>query len=242
MTDTPYVSGQFPERGPRPLLIAHACNDERAVARALDARVDAIEADVWLDGDRLTLRHELKLPHLPLLVDRWYVRRAKGLIDLKDLDRAVGGHAGLFLDLKSSSDRMFRAVAHAIERLGRPLVQVSSRHWGLLDALRHALPGLSVWYSVGSRRELATLFDRVESGGALADGVSLRHGLLDARVAARLREAGLKVYAWIVPDPARGERMFSLGAHGLIADDVDLWAATGTPSLAPVSVPVRTRP
>jgi glycerophosphoryl diester phosphodiesterase len=240
VTASSHAQDQLPKPGPHPLLIAHACNSERAVARALDAGVDAIEADVWLEGDRLTLRHEVKLPHVPLLVDKWYVRRAKGLIDLPGLAREVDSRTGLFLDLKSRGERMVHAVARALERLGRPLVQVSSRHWDLLDALREALPGLSIWYSAGSRRELAALFERTASGRSHAEGVSLRHGLLDQHIAARLREAGVKVYAWIVPDPARGERLASLGAAGLIADDVHLWdAPAGTP-LARVPVAVRT--
>jgi glycerophosphoryl diester phosphodiesterase len=242
VTGALYIEDQPRERGRCPLLIAHACNSERAVARALDAGADAIEADVWLESGRLTLRHERKLPHLPLLVDKWYVRRAKGLIELPDLAREVDGRAGLFLDLKSQGDAMLRAVARAIERLGRPFVQVSSRHWNLLDALLHALPGLSTWYSVGSRRELAALFERVETGRSRAEGVSVRHGLLDARVAARLREAGLKIYAWIVPDPERGERIASLGAHGVIADNVHLWTTDAFAQLSPLPVTVRTRP
>ncbi len=210
--------------------------------RAFDAGADAVEADVWLEGDRLTLRHELRLPHVPLLVDKWYVRRARGLIELPDLVREVDGRAGLFLDLKSRGERMARAVAAAIERLSRPLVQVSSRHWDLLDTLGEALLGLSIWYSVGSRPELEALFDRARRGRATADGVSLRHRLLEADVARRLREMGLRIYAWIVPDPARGERLAALGAHGLIADDVRLWGAPAADALALAPVPVRDFP
>lgn len=242
MTDASHLNERPTSQGPRPLLIAHACNSGHALAQALAAGCDGVEADVWLEGDRLTLRHEVRLPRLPLLVDKWYVRRARGLIELPDLAREVEGRAGLFLDLKSRGERMVRAVAAAIEQLRHPFVQVSSRHWDLLDALRDALPGLSVWYSVGGRRQLAALLDRARSGRCRADGVSLRHGLLDAPLAHRLRELGLRVYAWIVPDPARGERLATLGVHGLIADQVHLWAAPPGGSLVSAPVPLRHSP
>lgn len=238
MTDRPLDRAAGPARPAEPALIAHACNSERALQRALETGVDAIEADVWLEGDRLTLRHEIKLPHLPLLVDRWYVRRARGLLDVEGLGRAVDGRTGLFLDLKSRGERMLRAVARAIEALGHPRVEVSSRHWGLLESLRQMLPGLSIWYSAGSPREVRALLDRLDSGRARPRGVSLRHTLLDPGLAARLRDAGLGVYTWIVPDPDHGQRLTRLGADGLIADDVALWSRPGA-ALVPVPVSVR---
>ncbi len=215
----------------RPLLIAHACNSAAQAERALDASTDAVEADVWLQGGRLTLRHEIKLPRVPLLFDKWYVRPERGLLSLDDLAHVVEGRAALFLDLKSKGTAMFRAVARAIERLGPSCVEVSSRHWGLLEQLREALPGLRVLYSASGHGAVGDLLGRLASGTRPPDGVSLRHTLFEPPLASRLREAGLDVYAWIVPGPARAERLAGLGVAGIIADDLHHW-----PTLAPVTV------
>ena len=52
-------------------------------APALAAGFDAIECDFWHARGRLALRHERKLPGLPLIFDTWYFRFAWGELSLR---------------------------------------------------------------------------------------------------------------------------------------------------------------
>jgi len=91
--------------------IAHrAGNNLHALELALQAGVDAIECDFWHDRGRLTLRHERKLPAVPLFYDKWILRWSMGHLNLRDLLRQINFRAQLFLDIKSASPAAADAV------------------------------------------------------------------------------------------------------------------------------------
>ena len=53
------------------------------VHAALTAGADAIECDFWHARGRLELRHERKIPALPIVFDKWYVRWQWGELSLR---------------------------------------------------------------------------------------------------------------------------------------------------------------
>jgi len=204
--------------------IAHrAGNNLHALERALQSGVDAIECDFWHDRGRLTLRHERKLPAVPLLYDKWILRWSMGHLSLPDLLREIDFRAELFLDIKSASAAAADALLglyHDNESM-MPPVLVSSQQWKLLDRLRDASPSLKLCYSIGARRQIDELLLRAEKG-ARPHGTSIRHTLLSPEVIAGLHDAGLKVYAWTVNTSHRAEELRSWGIDGLISDDLDV--------------------
>ena len=118
--------------------IAHrAGNNLHDLERALAAGVDAIECDFWHDHGRLALRHERKLPALPVWYDRWYIRFSIGELSLPDLLREINFRSELFLDIKSSTPLAAEAVLRLYHDNASmmPRTLVSSRQWRLLDQL-----------------------------------------------------------------------------------------------------------
>lgn len=207
--------------------VAHRAGNNLAdLERAIAAGADAIECDFWHDGGRLSLRHERKLPALPLLFDRWYVRFSRGDLWLRDLLPRLSGRAELFLDIKSSTTQ----AADAILKLYRggetslPSTVASSRHWDLLDRLGREDTALRMLYSVGRTDQIAPLLRRAEATCPPA-GTSIRQAFLDAETVGRLHDVGLLVYAWIVNDLHRAAQLRSWGVDGIISDDVALFAA-----------------
>ncbi|MBI5289011.1 MAG: glycerophosphodiester phosphodiesterase [Chloroflexi bacterium] len=204
--------------------IAHrAGNNLHALELALESGVDAIECDFWHDHGRLTLRHERKLPAVPLFYDKWILRWSMGHLSLPDLLREIDFRAALFLDIKSASP----AAAAAFLDLYRdhasmmPAVLVSSPQWKLLDRLAAADAGLRLCYSIGARRQLDALLLRARQ--ALPPyGTSIRHSLLSRDVIDQLHDARLMVYAWTVNTPHRAEELRSWGVDGLISDDLEV--------------------
>ncbi|HYM14089.1 MAG TPA: glycerophosphodiester phosphodiesterase [Dehalococcoidia bacterium] len=209
--------------------IAHrAGNNLHHLEQALAAGVDAIECDFWHASGRLVLRHERKLPALPVLYDRWYLRIAMGELQLPKLLRAIDHRAELFLDIKSASPRAADAVLTLYHDNASmmPRTSVSSRQWKLLDRLAAAATDLRTFYSVGSRSSLAALLRRAESGPRPA-GTSIRQTLLTPGAVRQLHDAGLQVYAWTVNNPHRAADLLAWGVDGLIFDDVGLAASLG---------------
>jgi len=218
-----------PEPGRRFYAIAHrAGNNLHHLEQALAAGVDAIECDFWHARGRLSLRHERKLPALPVLYDRWYLRFAIGELSLPELLREINFRADLFLDIKSASPRAAAAVLelyHDNESL-MPRTLVSSQQWRLLDQLGDAGTEMQMYYSIGRTEAIDALLRRAEATPRPA-GTSIRHTLLSEGVVRRLHDAGLKVFAWTVNNRHRAEELLALGVDGLISDDVELPRAIG---------------
>jgi glycerophosphoryl diester phosphodiesterase len=205
--------------------IAHrAGNNLHHLERALDAGVDAIECDFWHDNGRLTLRHERKLPALPVLYDKWYLRWSWGELSLPSLLREINFRAELFLDIKSSTPKAASVVLdlyHDNEAM-MPRTIVSSPQWRLLDQIAAAATEMRMCYSVRNAGGVDALFRRCEQDLPPA-GTSIRHTLLSEVLVARLHAAGLKVYAWTVNTARRAEELRGWGVDGIISDDLDVF-------------------
>jgi glycerophosphoryl diester phosphodiesterase len=216
-----------PER--RYYAIAHrAGNNLHHLEEALHAGVDAIECDLWHADGRLAVRHERKLPGLPVLYDRWYIRWAWGELNLRALLREIDFRSDLFLDIKSATLRAAEPVLALCEdnESMLPRTMFCSRHWRLLDRLAAAETGMRMFYSVGKRREIAPLLDRCRRPMPPA-GTSIRHTLLSRELVAELHAAGLQVFAWVVNNRNRLDELVAWGVDGIIADDVSVFAAAG---------------
>jgi glycerophosphoryl diester phosphodiesterase len=205
--------------------IAHrAGNNLDDLERALAHGVDAIECDLWHARGRLALRHERKLPVLPVLYDRWSLRWAWGTLSLRRLLREIDLRAELFLDIKSRSARAADAVLalyHDHESM-LPRTQVSSQQWHLLDRIAHEGTRMRLFYSVGTAKGVTALLRRSEQERPPA-GTSIRHTLLTPGVVRDLHGAGLEVYAWTVNSAARAVELARWGVDGMISDDLEVF-------------------
>src|ERR1700694_1604174 len=111
-SDGPTVTRKMTKPARGYYAVAHrAGNNLHHLEEALSVGVDAIECDFWHDRGRLSLRHERKLPALPVLFDRWYLRFSFGdELNLPELLRQINFRAELFLDLKSKTTLAADAV------------------------------------------------------------------------------------------------------------------------------------
>lgn len=204
--------------------IAHrAGNNLHHLEQALEAGVDAIECDFWHARGRLHLRHERKLPALPLLVDKWYIRWAWGSLSLRKLLREINFRAELFLDIKSSTPRAADAVLelYADHAAMMPRTRVSSGEWKLLDRIARARTGMELYYSIGRRSSIDALLRRAERDDPPA-GTSIRHTLLSREVVDQLHASNLQVFAWTVNTRNRAEELLSWDVDGIISDDLEV--------------------
>jgi glycerophosphoryl diester phosphodiesterase len=202
--------------------IAHrAGNNLHDTEQALEASVDAIECDFWHARGRLALRHERKLPGLPVIFDKWYFRFAWGELSLRKLLIEINMRAELFLDIKSRSPRAADAVLelYADNASMMPHTLISSHSWRLLDRIAAAGTDMELFYSVLGAGGIEALIRRAERERPPA-GTSVRHTLLSADVVSGLHDAGLQVFAWTVNTQHRAEELLSWGVDGIISDDL----------------------
>ena len=206
-----------------PAIIAHGGGNTVAGAHEyLQQGADFLEVDLWLHRGRFEARHERRVRWLPLLFEKWYLRRVPsarfGLDEL--LTETVEHGAGIFLDLKNGGGETAALLRRVLARTGRPRrVVASAQQWLALRSIREILPSVDAFYSIDVRAKL-DLFLSVADRDAKPRGVSCRHSLLTERVVESLHRKGLLVVAWTVDDLERARELVSWGVDGLTTHNV----------------------
>ncbi len=228
------------------LRVAHSFgNSRRLLQIALASPVDMIEADVRLRGGRLWLGHDRRLPLLPIYVARqslepreWSLFRL-GPVQVRFLPHPMplegllesAGACQLLLDLKQSYRSESAAeyvgiLAASLRRFGREALDCLCGDWIFLDAARRELPETRLYYSVGDSRAWQALVHRFEAGDQI-NGISLRSNLFDGSSAHLLQTRGVETLCWCVDDPAEAARVTTLGAGGIISNNLPMLARIG---------------
>lgn len=233
--------------------IAHAYGNRRhRIAQAVAAGVDLIETDLRFDRGTVWVRHEHRVPGLPLLFNNrlhgihregpyarsfgpLFVRVDVERIRLPEVVAAVSGRSGLLLDLKagtytpSTAERFVDAVLGilATARFDGRLGFCGS--WRLLDVVRTKRPDLTLHYSVDRNASWGAFLARAEGPSAIR-AVSIQRRLLTEERAKILSDRDVDVYCWDVANAADAADAVACGAAGVIADDLGLLRdLAGTP-------------
>lgn len=206
-----------------PAIIAHGGGNSVALAHDfLDQGADFLEVDLWLRDGHFEARHERRLRWLPLLFEKWYLRRAPGaLYGLDELLNETAEHnAGIFLDLKNGGASAAALLRRVLARTAHPRrVVASSQQWLALRSIRELLPEVEAFYSIDVRAKL-DLFLSITDRDTRPRGVSCRHSLLSERIVELLHKRGLLVVAWTVDDVERARELVGWGVDGLTTHKV----------------------
>ncbi len=201
-----------------PAIIAHGGGNTVALAHDfLHQGADFLEVDLWLRGGQFEARHERRMRWLPLLFEKWYLRRVPGArYGLDELLQETAEHdTGIFLDLKNGGVNAANLLRRVLGRTTHPRrVVASSQQWLALRSIRELLPEVEAFYSIDVRAKL-DLFLSVTDRDTRPRGVSCRHSLLSERTIEQLHAKGLLVVAWTVDDVERARDLVRWGVDGL---------------------------
>ncbi len=201
-----------------PAIIAHGGgNTVPLVHDFLHQGADFLEVDLWLRHGQFEARHERRMRWLPLLFEKWYLRRVPGgRYGLDELLNETAEHnTGIFLDLKNGGANAAAVLRRVLARTTHPRrVVASSQQWLALRSIRELLPDVEAFYSIDVRAKL-DLFLSISDRDTRPRGVSCRHSLLTERTVEQLHARGLLVVAWTVDDVARARDLVAWGVDGL---------------------------
>ena len=206
-----------------PAIVAHGGGNSLDRAREfLGDGADYLEVDLWVHEGQFEARHERRLRWLPLLIEKWYLRRVPsaryGLREL--LEESKGRGAGIFLDLKNGGSGAATLLRRMLAANPHPdRIVASSQQWATLRAIREMLPEIDAFYSIDVRAKLE-LFLSVADRDTRPRGVSCRHSLLTKRIIDTLHDRGMLVVAWTVDDEERARELVSWGIDGLTTHKV----------------------
>lgn len=219
-------AGTSPAPGRKLVRIAHrAGNDRLLLRRAIDARVDWIELDVWYSYGRLFAHHERGVWRLPVVYDKWHVRLLRERpIDLAEVIRLTDPGIGLFIDLKGFHRRLPGAIIETLRRKGAlERAIVCGQHWPALDAIARAEPAVRVFHSLG-RPEHIIAYQGRSADMPRAAGLSVAKWLITPALVDRWARMGLQTFAWTVNEQGFADQLAGWGVHGIISDQLDLLA------------------
>ena len=217
----------MPARERRPLTIAHRAGNgvERTLEAFAKARVDYVEADVWLHRGRLEVRHDKTAGPLPVLWERWRISPSFGRrLVLDEILDAAEGRGDVFIDCKGNDERLAAALADAVGRHDAAGWVACCGGWAHLDRLRTLAPQVRRFYTAGSLRRLAQMRPRLRHHEI--DAVSIDSRFLTREIVAELKALGVATIAtWAVADASDAERVLGWGVDAIIADDLGLLLA-----------------
>lgn len=206
----------------RPLVIAHRSGNHAPTARAAFlAGADMIETDVWRYRNRLELRHIKTMGAIPLLWDRWELHPGWGhRFQIAELLNELPVEARLFLDLKGVDTNLPCQLVEEIRSI-QPRRQIifCGRTWPQLDQVVD-FDDVTVFYSVGSDEEFATIWDRLDRMQHPA--ISINKRFLTAETVARFKKCDVTMVTWTVNTFAEAKRLHELGVDGFTTDNPEM--------------------
>jgi glycerophosphoryl diester phosphodiesterase len=102
-------------------------------------------------------------------------------------------------------------------------VAFCGQNWSVLNRLRVIDPGLRVFYSIGSQRQLPA-FGHVPQDDTLK-GVCVHRSLLNAQLIDILKRRGLDIWTWTVDDVEQARELIATGIDGIISNRLEVLAA-----------------
>lgn len=208
-----------------PLRIAHRgmprLARENTIASfelALDAGAEGIELDVHATQDGIVVvHHDPTLPAGLAICDLdhgAFLAEAPYAPTLRDVCRAVGGRAELFVEIKGAG----------IEQL---VAEVLSHHVGTCAIHSFDHDAISRLRESGTTLRLGVLYDREEDGIALMDRCGAtdlwpHFPLVTGDLVAGVHARWGRVIPWTVNAADEVSRLTAIGADGLCTDDVRL--------------------
>jgi glycerophosphoryl diester phosphodiesterase len=204
----------------RPLAIAHrAGNSLACVQEALRLGADMMEADVWLHGGTLEVRHLHRKG--PIYWERWRVTFGFGKqITLRELLEGTPDEALLFLDLKGEEPDLGPAMLAELRQTAPDRhVAVCGRNYAQLDPMI-GVPGVTLFYSVGEQKEWARVWPYLEAMERPA--LSLKRSLATPDVLKRLKAMDATVVCWDVQTPGQLLALQQIGVDGATTDSAEL--------------------
>ena len=212
-------------------------NTLASINLAWELGADAAECDVMLTSDnRVILFHDKnarKLTGQNLEIRNTSWDQLRGLtIRLKEHneDQYAEEPIPLLSDVLSTvpEDRMLVIEIKTGPEILPYLKEVVDRHWtsGRISfiafdletilATKKLYPEVPCYYLSMLGPELNRNFDKILAGKL--DGVDLRHGMIDKKLARKCLEAGLDLWCWTVNDPETALRMKELGVTAITTD------------------------
>jgi hypothetical protein len=209
------------------LRILHGAGNLRdLLPLANQPAVDAIEADVWVRGDRIVARHDRPLAPLPLTIGSRGPRIAsRHPVNLGEILTAVGDldpHTRVVLDLRSWLADPAPDLARELLRLpNRDHLIVSCEAWAIADRLRAWVPDLRVSYSIRYEPQLRRYMHEANTLAGPPRPIAIRHSLLHTaeEVRAIRRHAGT-IAVWTVDDVDRALDLVEWGVDAIVSNNV----------------------
>jgi hypothetical protein len=198
----------------RPYIIGHQANSPIEIANFLASAADFVEVDLWVHKSRFESRHERALYPLPLLFEKWYLRRRPPDFELVETLDEIRGRAWLFLDLKNGGEGVVPLLRFTRRRFPELPISASSSDWGTLRSLADGVPGIDVFYSMEVPERL-DLFLSVAERDRRPIGVSCRATLLTQGLVDQLHGLGVRVVAWTVDEVDRALRLANWGVDAI---------------------------
>lgn len=230
--------------GDLPVRVAHrAGNSRRALRRALAARVDWIEADVWLHRGRLVTRHDRSLWRLPITYSRRSIALAllPALILERLLHATEGTETRVLIDLKGDDPNLPGSIVDVLQRRdARGRAALCGKKWGPLDHALRIDPEIEVMFSLGTSAHLESYVER-RADGTAPEWTSCNHRLLDPRSIERLKAVGSRIIAWTVDSEPRARQLVAWGVDGITSNRYDMLTRLRLPALPGDDLPYASR-
>ena len=212
-------------------------NTLASISLAWEVGADAVECDVMLTADnRVILFHDTntkKLTGESHEVNETSWEQLRGLTirpSDTNLPEFTEEPIPLLRDVLGTipADRMLVIEIKTGPEILPYLKEVVDTHWTsgkisfiafdfeTIKAAKAIYPEVACYYLAMFKTDVNRQFDAVVESGL--DGLDLRHGIIDRKLADRCTEAGLGLWCWTVNDPETALRMKTLGVTAVTTD------------------------